>query len=86
MAVAKSIGDELVTVEMFSDGDRYKDPVPVIVNGVKIVVPRGETVQIKRKYAEVIERSKAQDKATGKLQMRYQSEIEAETKRRGMDG
>lgn len=32
-------GDELVEVELFYDGDKYKEPVPVIVNGVKILVP-----------------------------------------------
>lgn len=56
------------------------------MNGVKIVVPRGEKVLIKRKYAEALDHSIQQDKQTSNMQMRYQREFEAETKRRGMDG
>lgn len=85
MAATKSNGDELVEVELFSDGEHYKEPVPVIVNGVKIVVPRGEKVQIKRKYAEVLEHSMTQDREAGKIQTQFQREFEAETRRRGLD-
>ena len=87
MSNTKKVGkDELVLVDLFSDGEHYKEPVPVIVTGVKIVVPRGEKVLIKRKYAEALDHSIQQDKQTSNMQMRYQREFEAETKRRGMDG
>lgn len=77
-------GDEMVTVELFYDGDKYKDPVPVIVNGIKIEVPRGKPVKIKRKYAEVLQHSMEQNKAAGKMQDRLAAEFAQETKTRGL--
>lgn len=56
--------DELVTVCLFKDNDRYKDDVYVAVNGEAILIKRGETVSIKRKFADVLERSMAKDAVT----------------------
>lgn len=85
MATTKSVpvsnGDDLVEVELFYDGEKYKDPVPVIVNGVKIMVPRGKPVRIKRKYAEVLEHSMAQDKKAGMMMDRMAGEFKAESDR-----
>ncbi|MDY5510005.1 hypothetical protein [Dysosmobacter sp.] len=78
-------GDELVEVELFYDGDKYKDPVPVIVNGIKIEVPRGKSVKIKRKYAEVLEHSMAQDKRAGQMQARMAAEFAQETRDLGLE-
>lgn len=80
----ESRGDEMVTVELFYDGDKYKEPVPVIVNGVKILVPRGKPVQIKRKYAQVLEHSMAQDQKAGMMQNSLAAEFASETKSRGI--
>ena len=77
-------GDQLVTVELFYDGDKYKEPVPVIVNGVKILVPRGKPVQIKRKYAQVLEHSMAQDQKAGMMQNTLAAEFASETRSRGL--
>ena len=74
--------EELVEVELFYDGDKYKDPVPVGVNGVFIMVPRGKPVKIKRKYAHVLDHSMAQDRKAGKMQMRLAAEFESESKAR----
>lgn len=60
-------GDELVTVQLMRDNGRYKDDVFVCVNGVGCTIKRGVPVQIKRKYAEVLERSLAQDARTAEL-------------------
>ena len=40
MSNTKKVGkDELVLVDLFSDGEHYKEPVPVIVNGVRSWCP-----------------------------------------------
>ena len=77
--------DELVNVELFYDGDKYKDPVPVLVNGVKIMVPRGKPVKIKQKYAEALEHSLSQDKKAGQMQTRLSAEFAQETKSLGLE-
>lgn len=54
-------GEELVTVQLFKDNDRYNEPLYVAVNGERILLQRGVPVQVKRKFAEVIEHSMTQD-------------------------
>lgn len=78
-------GEELVEVHLFYDGAAYKEPVPVIVNGVKILVPRGKPVKIKRKYAEVLETSARLDTEAGRRRARYTREFEADSKARHID-
>jgi len=56
--------EEYVEIELFYDGDKYKDPVYVAVNGENCIVQRGEPVRIKRKFAEVIKAHEEQDKKT----------------------
>ncbi len=68
--------NELVPVNLFYDGIKYKDPVEVSVNGVTIKVPRGKEVMIKRKFALVIERSQKQDNYAAGLMARLESEAE----------
>ena len=53
-------GEELVEVELFEDGDKYKGDVTVGVNGEHIQIKRGERVFIKRKFARALEYSEAQ--------------------------
>lgn len=57
-------GEELVEVKLFKDTGKYKDDVFVGVNGENCVIKRGERVQIKRKYAEVLDHSEHQDYET----------------------
>lgn len=52
--------NELVTIKLFQDGDKYKDDVFVAVNGVGMLVPRGKEVQIPRKFAIALENSQRQ--------------------------
>ena len=63
-------GEELVTVQLFKDNGKYKDDLYVAVNGERILIQRGVPVQIKRKFAEVIEHSQQQDQQTDALMQR----------------
>lgn len=56
--------DELVPVFLFKDNGKYKDDVFVSVNGESCLIQRGQTVMIKRKFAEVLDNSQRQDRAT----------------------
>ena len=67
MPKAKDPMEELVPVRLFRDNDKYKDDVFVSVNGERIQIKRGETVMIKRKFAEVLEQSLEQDARTAAL-------------------
>lgn len=56
--------EEKVPVRLFKDNGKYKDDVFVAVNGERVQIKRGETVMIKRKFAEVLENSlRAQEEA-----------------------
>lgn len=59
--------NELVSFQLFKDGDKYKDDVYVCVNGERLLIKRGEEVKIPRKFALVLEQSKAQDAATAAM-------------------
>ena len=53
--------DEYVEIELFRDGDRYKDDVFVAVGGENCLIKRGEPVRVKRKFALALEQSRRQD-------------------------
>ena len=53
---AKTYYNELVSVKLFKDNNKYKDDVFVAVNGVGMLVPRGKEVQIPRKFAIALEK------------------------------
>ena len=46
---------------LFQDGDRYKFPLNVTINGVKYSVPRGVPLRLPKVVAEVIDQSLKQD-------------------------
>jgi len=60
-------GEELVTVRLFKDSGKYKDDVFVCVNGERIKIQRGVPVQIKKKFADVLENSMEQDQKTSMM-------------------
>lgn len=60
-------GEELVSVRLFKDNDKYKGDVFVAVNGQSVLIRRGERVAIKKKSAEVLEQSLDQDQRTAGL-------------------
>ena len=61
------VKDELVEIELFRDNKDYKDDVFVAVNGDSCVIVRGKKVLIKRKFADVIEKSMQQDIKTARM-------------------
>lgn len=73
--------EELVEIELFKDNKDYKDDVFVCVNGKNRVIKRGEKVKIPKAYAEVLENSKAQDKATAKMMDEKADEFSNELRR-----
>lgn len=60
-------GEELVDIKLFKDAGKYKDDVFVGCNGETIAIKRGERVQIKRKFAEILDNSEHQDYETSML-------------------
>lgn len=70
-------GEELVPIRLFKDNDKYKDDVFVAVNGERVQIKRGETVHIKRKFADVLEQSMRQDTATAHMIERESASFEA---------
>ena len=70
--------EELVTVELFQDSERYRDDVFVAVNGERVQIRRGVPVRVKRKFAEVLQHSHAQDMATARLIQRESARFRAE--------
>ena len=60
-------GEELVTVELFKDSGKYKDPLLLCVNGERVLIERGVAVQIKRKFFWALEQSQLQDRSTARL-------------------
>ncbi len=61
------VKDELVEIELFRDNKDYKDDVFVAVNGDSCVIVRGKKVLIKKKFADVIEKSMQQDIKTARM-------------------
>lgn len=63
----KAYWEELVEVKLFKDNNKYKDDVFVSVNGENCVIKRGVRVKIKRKFADVLDKSDMQDYETSML-------------------
>ena len=59
---------------LFYDGKRYKDPVSVIINGVKYSVPRGKPLKLPKAVAEVLDQSMAQDAYASQIDVQMQKE------------
>ena len=76
--------DELVTVQLFKDSGKYKNDVTLHVNGQNVVIQRGKPVQIKKKFAEVLEHSMLQDARTADLITQKQDEYTAQSKALGL--
>ena len=79
-APAASRDEELVPIRLLKGSERYKDEVFVAVNGERVQIRRGETVRIKRKFAQVLEQSMRQDTATARLMEQKAAEYEANAK------
>lgn len=71
----KAYWNELVEVKLFKDNNKYKDDVYVSVNGENCVIKRGEKVKVKRKFADVLDKSDLQDYETSLLIEKKSSEF-----------
>lgn len=74
-AEREAFWNELVPVRLFKDSNKYKDDVFVGVNGETCQIQRGIEVMIKRKFADVLEKSLAQDFETNMLMEKKQKEF-----------
>jgi hypothetical protein len=83
-APAANSGDELVPIRLFKDNERYKDDVFVAINGKSWQIKRGETVEVPKYVADVLEQSMKQDMATANMIEQKSAEYEAEASRRGV--
>lgn len=72
--------DDLVTIQLFRDNDKYKNDVFVAVNGQSCLIQRGKPVQVKRKFARVLEQSMSQDIAASELMDQEEKEFERQSK------
>ena len=70
----KAYWEELVPVTLFKDNKKYKDDVYVSVNDDNCLIKRGERVMVKRKFADVLEKSLQQDYETSLLIEKKSSE------------
>lgn len=71
--MAVKANEERVNVGPFLyDGEKYKDPINVIVNGVKYSVPRGKVVSVPKVVAEVLQQSMEQDAYARELDKQLQ--------------
>ena len=71
----KEYWNEYVEVSLFKDNTKYKDDVFVAVNGDTCAIQRGKKVMVKRKFADVLEKSGIQDFETSELIDRKSSEF-----------
>lgn len=69
--------NELVSIKLFKDNSRYADDVYVAVNGQNCIIKRGEWVQIKRKFALVLDQSEIQDMKTAEMMEAEQNRFRA---------
>ena len=76
--------DDMVPIRLFKDNGKYKDDVFVAVNGERVQIKRGETVEVKRMFAEVLEQSMNQDTATANLIDQESNRYAEEAKARGV--
>lgn len=60
-AAQKNPLEELVTIRLFKDNERYRDDVFVSVNGRTFQIKRGVEVQVPRYVQEVLDNSMSQD-------------------------
>ena len=60
-AAGKNPLEELETIRLFKDNERYRDDVFVSVNGRTFQIKRGVEVQVPRYVQEVLDNSMSQD-------------------------
>ena len=71
---------ETTVVNLFYDGEKYKEPVFVGINGMTFLVKRGEPVEVPVEVAEVLQHSMEQDKKTAQMIRELSGKAEQELK------
>lgn len=71
----KAYWNELVEVKLFKDNRKYKDDVFVSVGDETCQIQRGIKVKVKRKFADVLDKSDMQDYETSLLIEKKSSEF-----------
>lgn len=69
--------NEKVEINLFYDGETYKDDVQVGVNGKMWVIQRGKPVKVPRKVAAALENSTLQDVAAAKAREGFLNDYQA---------
>ena len=68
---------DMVEVELFEDGNQYKHPVYVSVNGRDLLIPRGRKANIPVAHYEVLVASRRQEIAVANLLRDLQAKTDA---------
>lgn len=63
----RGLSGDTTVVTLFYDGDKYKDPVFVGINGMNWVIQRGVPVEIPVEVAAVLENQMKQDKSAAQM-------------------
>lgn len=66
-AEKRPMREESVELELFRDNKDYKDDVFVAVNGESCLIARGKKVRVKKKFADAIKNSLAQDAVAARM-------------------
>lgn len=61
------LSGETTKVTLFYDGEKYKDPVFVGINGMNWVIKRGIEVEVPVEVAAVLHNQEVQDKRTARM-------------------
>lgn len=80
-AIEEITPDTLVPVYLFKDSGKYKDDVFVAVNGESCLIQRGKQVMVKKKFADVLQRSAEQDAKTAEMIQGYEDEFDSMSRR-----
>lgn len=78
--MAEKKTEKLVTIELFRDGDKYKDDVFVCINGRSWQIKRGEEVKVPESVAKALAASKKQDNSTEKMIQKNQDDFREASK------
>jgi translation initiation factor 1 (eIF-1/SUI1) len=77
--------EQRVPIMLFKDGDKYVDDVVIAINNEKIVIQRGITVYVKRKFLHIIENMYRQQMVATDLQTQLANEFAGNAKEMGID-
>lgn len=68
------LSGKTITINLFYDGDKYKDPVFVGINGMTWLVKRGEPVEVPVEVYDVLMNQMKQDKSAADLMKSLQKD------------